>query len=669
MLLQLGAHPLLQPRGVLDDAVYTELARRVAGGDLALAPGVYFLAPFYTYWLGLVFALSGGSIFAARLVQVLLGTACVWLILETATAWFGKRAGLWAGGLAALTGLFAFNEILILQSSIDPFLTALALFALTRAVQSTSTRPPVAAGLSMAALSLNRPNALPAVAAVALTWLVARRSRTGVRQTLAFVLGALALLSPVAIRNRVVAGEWTLVTSHGGLNFYIGNHAGADGTWKLVPGIEPSVAGQAEDAERVASEALGRPVSASEASSYFYEEAWRFIRSSPGVWMKLLLRKAALTLSAADPALNYSYTYYARDESTLLSFLVVGPWILLPLGVFGLALGPRAGAYGTWVAFTPAYALSLVAFFVSSRYRLPLLVPLLVGSGAAADWLIKNAARRLTVAIAALAPLFALAHWPLAVDDGRMNEREERIVQLIDDGSMEDGERLLQDTESRHPAPALMLFRVGLVYLGRGDAERAVAHLERALAQRDEPAIRLGLGEALLAANRPEDAAVQLDAARTAGFEPVRSAFGATEAYLAQGKEALARDILSSIPVSPELDAALLLDLGKAALRAQDAALAERFFRESLARTPTLAAAHEQLGIALGTRGKTGEAARELETAVGLDATSASERFFLALAYFQQGDRRQARAQAEHALRLKPDYREAIDLLSRLDKR
>jgi hypothetical protein len=36
VLMQLAGHPLLQPRGVLDGAVYVKLAARVAAGDLGL---------------------------------------------------------------------------------------------------------------------------------------------------------------------------------------------------------------------------------------------------------------------------------------------------------------------------------------------------------------------------------------------------------------------------------------------------------------------------------------------------------------------------------------------------------------------------------------------------------------------------------------------------------
>ena len=60
-----------------------------------------------------------------------------------------------------LTGIFTFNEILILQSALDPFLVSWALYALTRAMAGGGTpgRLP-RAGASLGLLALNRPNAL-----------------------------------------------------------------------------------------------------------------------------------------------------------------------------------------------------------------------------------------------------------------------------------------------------------------------------------------------------------------------------------------------------------------------------------------------------------------------------------------------------------------------------
>ncbi len=174
--------------GDIDSGVYARLASRIAGGDVLLrGEGAvpYFVSPLYAYFL----AATGPSFPLARAVQILLGTAAVALVFLTARRLFGERAALAAGVLYALAGVVTFHEVLILQAAIDPFLTALALFLLARAVRAEEeekekislkvkrgearTRARVrwgaiaAAGAAGGLLSLNRPNALLCVAAVA----------------------------------------------------------------------------------------------------------------------------------------------------------------------------------------------------------------------------------------------------------------------------------------------------------------------------------------------------------------------------------------------------------------------------------------------------------------------------------------------------------------------
>src|SRR4029079_14165945 len=113
--LQLDRHPLLQPETGLDTTAYAALAKRVAAGDLALGPGLYYVAPLYIYFLALIYAATK-SFTAARLVQAALGTIAVGLTFAMARDWFGRRAAWWTAVLAALTGIFTYYEGLILQS-------------------------------------------------------------------------------------------------------------------------------------------------------------------------------------------------------------------------------------------------------------------------------------------------------------------------------------------------------------------------------------------------------------------------------------------------------------------------------------------------------------------------------------------------------------------------
>ena len=132
VVFQLKDHPLLQPDVGLDTAAYAELARKVVAGDLALGPGLYFVSPLYIYFLAAGLAVTD-SFTAVRVLQVLLGTVSVGFVFLSARDWFGERAAWIAAGLAAFTGLFTFYETLILQASLDAFLTSAALLCVTRA--------------------------------------------------------------------------------------------------------------------------------------------------------------------------------------------------------------------------------------------------------------------------------------------------------------------------------------------------------------------------------------------------------------------------------------------------------------------------------------------------------------------------------------------------------
>ena len=167
VLMQLWNHPLLQPHGELDTAYYIALGRRIALEGVLAPIGAFFVSPLYVYFLAAVFA-AGGSLLAAQLVQIGLGAAAVGMLFATARHWFGERAALVAAGLAILTGVFTFNEVLILQSALDPFLVSCALYALTRTMAGGGTWAFAAAGASLGLLALNRPNAMVfAVAAAA----------------------------------------------------------------------------------------------------------------------------------------------------------------------------------------------------------------------------------------------------------------------------------------------------------------------------------------------------------------------------------------------------------------------------------------------------------------------------------------------------------------------
>ena len=499
---QLHDHPLLQPDGGLDAEAYLQLARRVLGGDVWLGPGLYYVSPLYIYWLTLLLGLSDSLLFV-RVCQAALGTAAVGCVFVAARNWFGERAGWCAAGLAALTGVFTFYEIVLFQSSLDVFLTSAALACLSADFRLQPDATPAAstfrwkiclAGTLFGLQILNRPNVVVAVAGIGLALLTMRRFRLA----LAFALGVAIALTPVVARNAIVSKQFALVSSQGGLNFYIGNHAAATGQYVAVPGVRANIEGQAEDTRRAAEKAVGHPVTDSEASAYYRDQALSWMRDHPAAALRMFGKKLALVFNARHQWLDFSYPYYAHDTGSILWLLVVGPWILVPLGLAGIALG-SAGSEGSsgsrsWVlaVFVAFYAVSVAVFFVAERYRLPLLVALCISSGAAlaelpqafrkrtSDLAPRTSARRAAIATLAIAGSLVAA-FPFSLPDGRYEERLRLAKVLMNRKDFGAAAMELERAHALRPADTAAEYSLGMALLANGRGQEGVAHLRHSV--------------------------------------------------------------------------------------------------------------------------------------------------------------------------------------------
>lgn len=596
---QLKDLPLVHPQAGLDTTAYVNLASRVVAGDLALGRGLYFVSPLYIYFLAAgLWAFD--SFTAVRLLQVGLGTASVAFIYLMARGWYGPRAAWLAALLAACTGLFTFYESLILQSSIDAFLTAAALWFLKKGDGSdfsagstlkNQTRP-LFAGIVFALATLNRPNMMFGAAAVILACLLLRNWRRAALIAAGMMIG----LAPSLARNVIVAGEWSLVSSHGGLNFYIGNNAAATGFYREVPGIRPLIEGQQEDTRKVASAALGREATDADASDYFRSQALSWMRAHPVDAAVLFAKKLFFTFHAQHVALPHSYPFFAYEMDTLLQFLFVGPWLLVPLGLAGLLLVPRGGdraSFWIWASFVPGYAAGVALFFVAERYRMPLFVPLCVGAGGMLDYVWRALASQRTASLATPVAIIAVlalgVNWPLPyLNDGRWDDGLRTAQRLVITGHYDEADAWVARLERNAPRPGRAHHGVGMQLVVQDQPDRALRHL----------------------------------------------------------KQSLERGFTSADDVE------IWLRLGRLSARSENPAAAEPFFRRAVQLAPEQASARQQYGLNLVVLGRLDEAKRELQEAVRLDPKDVDSLSHLAYCEIKLGDAEAARRHVRAALEL-----------------
>ena len=106
---------------------YDLWAQRLAAGDW-VGSEVFYQAPLYPYFLGVVYALFGRDLLIVRVVQALIGSAsCVLLGLAGARL-FSRHVGLAAGLALALWAPAIFFDAVLQKSVLDMFFMCLALW-------------------------------------------------------------------------------------------------------------------------------------------------------------------------------------------------------------------------------------------------------------------------------------------------------------------------------------------------------------------------------------------------------------------------------------------------------------------------------------------------------------------------------------------------------------
>lgn len=369
-----SANPFRGP-ALLDARYYHEWALRIVGGDLPTT-GVFYGLPLYPYFLAVWYALFGPSVVAVELVQLALGLGTIAVVYALGARLADRTVGLVAAGFAAVYGPSLFYESMFIPEAIGIPLYAVALWSCCVFLDAPSIRRGVVTGslLGLAALTKAGVIAFTVLFAVALLErpaLVAGHHRP-IRAIAALMLTFAALLGTVTLHNRVFGGDWVFLTSHAGLNFFIGNNPDADGTFRAPPGTGLALQAQIADSRAVAEAAAGRALKPSEVSAYWSDRASAFIRDNPGEFVRLAMRKLALVFDARElPDLN---DYQAVGRFNPLFGL---PWptfaVLGPLALAGLVLGaPLRHRWCVWL-WVVSYLSGLLTFFVNARYRLPLL--------------------------------------------------------------------------------------------------------------------------------------------------------------------------------------------------------------------------------------------------------------------------------------------------------
>ena len=416
----LGNFPVLDGREML------ALARSMADGSLPGEP--FYRAPLYPALLSIFMRLGVPDPLmpdVARLINLLCHLAAALLVFELARrVWSDARAGLLAGAFYALYPV-------ALDLAADPMDitlgTALALGGTLVAWLAYEDRRSGLAILAAALFclaALARPNFLFCVPALML-WLSLQcwRDRQHWRLLAGAFVGVALVLTAMGLVNLRIGDEFRVLPWQGVHGIWDANGPGANGLFyshsidipDLVPGANPA------RAEAQILYCRDRPctdqLDIDDFQAYWRGRMVEHLRQHPSEWLQLMLTKSWYLLNNYEQYNNKTYWVH-KERSPWLRWNPLCWALLLALSMSALWLPLRREAREWLLLNIGCYALSLLAVYVSGRFRVPLAgwLCVLLGGWASVQWRAGAGAvdrRRLLAALVTAIALGTLSAWPV----------------------------------------------------------------------------------------------------------------------------------------------------------------------------------------------------------------------------------------------------------------
>jgi len=359
---------------------YPYFAERISKG-VDIGERFLDLSPLYLYANVLVYQVYGKNWEAMAVLQILLGSLNCLLIYLIGEKIFGKAVGIVAAILLLLYGNLTLIELTLEPESFVLFLNSLLILLLIQAKDGAAAGNKLSkwflAGVLIGLSIITKPNGLLFIPmAILWIWWGTFKRGTQFKATLSLLLGIALLISPITIRNYLKFQDFILVTADGGKVFFHGNGPGSTGMERAdLPDQGFAEEGQAEPDyahllfRKTARELTGRPLKPSECSQFWLSYTLDHIWSHSFSAFVLDLKKF----------FYFWANYEVHDiDSAYKNYRTIQTWPLLPFGIIsalgilgmGLSLKKSCQAFLLY-SMVLIYLVSVVVFFVTSRYRLP----------------------------------------------------------------------------------------------------------------------------------------------------------------------------------------------------------------------------------------------------------------------------------------------------------
>jgi tetratricopeptide (TPR) repeat protein len=356
----------------------------------------FFQPPLYFYFLGLLYSIFGADLLIVRYIQLFISILNLILTFYLAKRVFNIRIAAGSGIVMALYGTLIFFENELLAPVLIIFFNLLLIHSLLKFFHKPDWKLALLCGILLALSAITMSVILPfGILIIIFSYFYYQREKSikpdfkkKILLSLSFAFGFLVIVSPVSLYNYHRSGNLILISTNGGINFYLGNGRNFKEKVAIRPGLEwnnlmrePYVLGYQTPRQK---------------SSYYFNKAKREAFQDPLGFFQSILQKF-FQFANGNEIMRNQEIYPFRKYSPLLSTLTWKNKLAVPFGIlFPLAL------LGIFYAFRnrikDSYLILIlilshigitVLFFVTARYRMNIIPFLIIMAVYGAGVLIK----------------------------------------------------------------------------------------------------------------------------------------------------------------------------------------------------------------------------------------------------------------------------------------
>lgn len=370
---------------ILDSEVIDRWAKDIAGGNF-WGDTAFFRAPFYIYIIAFIYKIFGSSPLPVLIFQSLLGLVTITLTYFYARILFGSKLAFFAGIVTSCWPTLIYFEGELMITLLSVFFFIFSLLLLHRALETGIAKTYLIAGVILGFGVITNPTLLPIFIIIPIYYLLSKDKSKFVkmfRHSVIYLLGMVVPIIPITIRNVVVAGDFVVISTQGGANFYIGNSKTADGITVEALGPPTKSSHYYEDniwisSIHMAQYRLGQKLKDSEVSAYWFKEALKEMADQPSRAVMLLVKKFYYFWHGQE-IFNNKSLYSSREYSWLMRFLIWKKFLNFPSGVLFpfMLVGIYCAIKNRQEIMIPGvslliYSATISLFFVCSRFRQPI---------------------------------------------------------------------------------------------------------------------------------------------------------------------------------------------------------------------------------------------------------------------------------------------------------